>query len=151
MKKAPPRGILPPLRLAEHFASLLLAVCGCQPDAVVDITIVSADGRPVADAEATVCDALDRTAVLGRASITSGETAGLSLAADGSAVGIAVFAEPDLCGASCQQLLESGASIEGEMVLWTCASCPDRQPSADAVCRDPLCFVDDSRLSLCPE
>ncbi|MBI2894200.1 MAG: hypothetical protein HYY06_11670 [Deltaproteobacteria bacterium] len=151
VKKAPPRGILPPLRLPQHLAPLLFVACGCQADAVVDVTIVSADGRPIADAEATVCDALDRTAVLGRTSISSGDTAGLSFAADGSAVGIAVFAEPDLCGASCQQVLESGASIEGEMVLWTCASCRGRQPSADEVCLDPLCFVDGSRLSLCPE
>jgi len=138
---------LPALRALTSIALLVLS--GCSEDAVIDISIVSADGRPLDNVDVVVCSALRSDDVVGRVTVTSGgEGAALTLPADGRAVRVAAFSGA-LCGASCQTELDPGAELRGELVLSPCLVCPSLPAGASSVCQDPGCFVATPQLSLC--
>ena len=115
----------------------------------MDLSVSAWDGRVLDAVEVVVCDARNRSDVLGGVSLGSSSSSTIRLPADGQAVAFAASTADGLCAATCQVELQSEATIRGAIVLHPCLPCARAELSAANVCRDPLCFVDSASLSAC--
>ena len=126
-----------------------MLVAACAADASVDLAVRAWDDRALATVDVVVCSARDRSDVIDRVTLGPASASTVRMPADGRAVAFAATTPDALCAASCQLELDEGATVEAVLVLAPCLLCARAEPTAENVCRDPLCFVAQESLSAC--